>query len=142
MRKLVSQDSYNRLLGGEPCTHFERARLRAATKVNTELLRLFWSVGEDFVKKDKGSNGGDSIIKMKSQEVSERLPGTRGFSRTNLGFMKLFYMRYSPPDKFYPQFVDESNYEKTKELLLALGVIEKKEERGDMACIGEYKLVD
>ena len=56
--------------------------------------------------------------------------------------MKLFYMRYSPPDKFYPQFVDESNHEKTKELLLALGVIENKEERGDMACIGEYKLVD
>lgn len=117
MSKLVSQDSYNRLLGGEQCTYFEKARLRVATKVNTELLRLFWSVGEDFMKKDKGSNGGDSIIK-KSQDVSERLPGTRGFSRTNLGFLKLFYMRYSPPDKFYPQFVDESNYKKPRRYCL------------------------
>jgi len=142
MSKLVSQDSYNRLRGGEPCAHFERARLRAATKVHTELRRFLWSVGEDLVKKEEESNGGDSIIKMKSQDVSERLTGSGGFSLTKLGFMKLFYMRYSPPNKFYPQFVDESNHEKAKELLLALGVIENKEERGDMACIGEYKLVD
>lgn len=115
----MSQGSYNRLRGGEPCAHFERARLRAATKVHTELRRFLWSVGEDLVKKEEESNGGDSIIKMKSQDVSERLPGSGGFSLTKLGFMKLFYMRYSPPDKLYPHFVDESNHEKPRNYCLS-----------------------
>ena len=51
MSKSVSQDSYYRLWVEELYTRFEKARLRAATKVNAELLRFYWNVGEDLVKK-------------------------------------------------------------------------------------------
>lgn len=95
MSKLVSQDSYYRLWVEELCTRFENARLRAATKVNAELLRFYWSVGEDLVKKEAESKWGDGIMKMMSQDLSERLPGTGGFSQTNLGYMKRFLI-----DKF------------------------------------------
>ena len=56
MSKLVSQDSYYRLWVEELCTRFENARLRAATKVNAELLRFYWSVGEDLVKRKTSWN--------------------------------------------------------------------------------------
>lgn len=115
MSKLVSQDSYYRLWVEELCTRFEKARLRAATKVNAELLRFYWSVGQDLVKKEAESKWGDGIMKMMSQDLSERLPGTGGFSQTNLGYMKRFYQLYSQLDRFYPQYVGESNYENSKE---------------------------
>ena len=79
---------------------FEKVRLRAASKVNTELLSFYWSVGADLVRKEAESNRGDGIIKMKSQDLSERFPGTGGVSPANPGYMKRFYMLYSQPDRF------------------------------------------
>ena len=105
------------LLAGCGSGNARTNRIRAFVKVNDELLRFYWSVGEDIVKKEAEARWGDSVIAVKSQDLLDRLPGTDGFSTTNLGYMKRLYLLYSHPDKYYPQLVGNCEYEKSKELV-------------------------
>lgn len=115
MSKLIANDSYYKEWIDELCLRFESARIRASAKVNEELLRFYWSVGKEIVDKKAEANWGDGIISAMSQDLSARLPGTSGFSVTNLGYMKRFYQLYSQLDTFYPQLVGNSAYEHLKE---------------------------
>lgn len=49
--------------------------------------------------------------------LSARFPESGGFSVTNLGYVKRFHELYSQLDKFYPQFVGNTKYEKLKEAI-------------------------
>lgn len=117
MSKLIVKDGYYRKWIEDLCARFDKSRIRAFVKVNDELLRFYWSVGEDIVKKEAEAKWGDSVIAVMSQDLLDRLPGTGGFSTTNLGYMKRFYLLYSQLDKYYPQLVGNREYEKSKELI-------------------------
>ena len=38
------------------------AQVKAITKVNTELLTLYWEIGKEIAEKQKMSNWGDALI--------------------------------------------------------------------------------
>lgn len=59
----MNQDNRYRLWGEEPCTRFEKARLREATTVNAELLRFYWSVGENLVKTEPKPTGAMELLR-------------------------------------------------------------------------------
>ena len=117
MSKLIVKDGYYRKWIEDLCARFDKSRIRAFVKVNDELLRFYWSVGEDIVKKEAEARWGESVIAVKSQDLLDRLPGTGGSSTTNLGYMKRLFLLYSQPDKYYPQLVGNCEYEKSKELI-------------------------
>lgn len=117
MSKLIVNDRDYKDWINSLCERFDQSRVRASVKVNDEMLRFYWSIGEDIVKKNAEAKWGDSVIAMMSQDLSERLPGTGGFSATNLGYMKRFYLLYSQLDKFCPQLVGDSKFEKVKQII-------------------------
>ena len=82
MSKLIANDGYYKEWIESLCERFDQSRVRAAVKVNDEMLRFYWSVGEDIVKKEAEAHWGDGVITMMSQDLSERLPWTGGFSAT------------------------------------------------------------
>jgi predicted nuclease of restriction endonuclease-like (RecB) superfamily len=101
----------------EIVSRYELRRTIAVSKANEQLLRFYWSVGEDIAKKKAVSKWGDGIIATMSRDLSDRVPDTGGFSVTNLGYVKRFYELYSQLDKFYPQLVGNTKYEKLKEAI-------------------------
>ena len=117
MSKLIVNDRDYKDWINSLCERFDQSRVRASVKANDEMLRFYWSIGEDIVKKNAEAKWGDSVIAMMSQDLSERLPGTGGFSATNLGYMKRFYLLYSQLDKFCPQLVGDSKFEKVKQII-------------------------
>lgn len=72
-----------------------QSQMKAAIKVNTELLRLYWDLGYDIVIRQMDSSWGSGFYKNLSKELKTEFPDMQGFSVTNLKYCKYFYLFYS-----------------------------------------------
>ena len=70
------------------------ARLDAAQSVNRQLVRLYWEIGVSILEKQEQSDWGEGFLQLLSQDLQRTLPGTKGFSVTNLKYMRLFAKAY------------------------------------------------
>ncbi len=71
------------------------AQIRAAIKVNTELLRLYWRMGADICEKQKSASWGDGWLKELSRELMAEFPDMKGFSHRNLKYIRQWYQFYN-----------------------------------------------
>ena len=63
----------------------EAARGRAYHAVNSELVSLYWRLGEHLSQKISSAEWGDGVVDELAAALSRRYPGLRGFARPNLG---------------------------------------------------------
>jgi predicted nuclease of restriction endonuclease-like (RecB) superfamily len=87
---------------------FRQSQIKAAVKVNSELLKFYWSLGQDIVERDFENTYGSEFFKNLSLDLKEEFPNTKGFSPTNLGYIKRFYLLYSNAMKIHPQLEGNS----------------------------------
>ena len=71
------------------------AQVKAAIKVNTELLRLYWRMGADICEKQKSAIWGDGWLKELSRELMAEFPNMKGFSHRNLKYIRQWYEFYN-----------------------------------------------
>ncbi len=64
------------------------AQQRAALAVNTELLGLYWQIGRDLSERRR--EWGSGVIAKVSSDLRASFPDMKGFSPTNLRYMRLF----------------------------------------------------
>ena len=69
----------------------QTSQIKAAIKVNEELLRLYWDIASMIVTKQKESKWGDNLIKQMSDDLKEEFPNLKGFSKRNLELMRQWY---------------------------------------------------
>ena len=120
MSKLINTDSDYNLWISQLVERYRNCQIRATVKANEELLRFYWSTGEDIVKKKAESRWGESVINSISQDLTSALPGIKGLSPTNLCYAKRFYSLYSQLDTFYPQLVGKTEYEQLKTIIFRI----------------------
>ena len=72
----------------------EDSRNTALKKVNEELIRMYWNVGEYLSKEAENAVFGDAYIDSVAKEIQEAFPGIKGFNRRGLYRMKKFYETY------------------------------------------------
>lgn len=72
----------------------KRSRNNAIKAVNSELIHLYWNIGEYISKKVELSEWGQSVVKELSQYIKTNEPDIKGFSDKNLWRMKQFYETY------------------------------------------------
>lgn len=70
------------------------SRANAIKSVNTELINLYWNIGEHISKKIEQSDWGKSVVKELSEFIQTNEPEIKGFSDKNLWRMKQFYESY------------------------------------------------
>ncbi len=87
---------------------FRQSQIKAAVKVNSELLKFYWSLGQDIVERNFENTYGSEFFKNLSLDLKEEFPESKGFSPTNLGYIKRFYMLYSNAMKISPQVEGKS----------------------------------
>lgn len=75
---------------------WDKAKDKAAIAVNTELLEASWATGRYIVEFEQGGNAkaryGDQLIANLAKDLT-RMKG-RGFSRSNLIYMRKFYLTF------------------------------------------------
>lgn len=83
------------------------AQLKAAVKVNTELLGFYWELGADIIARQAQCSWGDGLIDQLSRDLTAEFPDMQGFSRTNLLYVKKWYLFYSRDNAIVPQPVGQ-----------------------------------
>ncbi|KAA5539045.1 PDDEXK nuclease domain-containing protein [Adhaeribacter rhizoryzae] len=83
------------------------SQLKAAVKVNTDLILLYWQLGKEIVEKQQAANWGEALIEQLSKDLSSSFPEMKGFSRTNLFYVRKWYLFYSQEQELVPQLVGQ-----------------------------------
>ena len=77
---------------------FRSAQIKAAVKVNAEQLYFNWQLGRDLVIRKAEETWGSGIVEQVSLDLQSEFPGVKGFSTTNLWYMKKWYLFYAAGD--------------------------------------------
>jgi len=72
-----------------------RRQYEAMKKVNTELIQLYWEIGEEIDRQQREQGWGKSIVEVLAKELQKEFPGVQGFTARNLWFMRQFYVEFS-----------------------------------------------
>ena len=75
----------------------EQARAHAVRAVNSEMVLAYWHIGSEIVEHQQGGDVRAGYGKKLIEDLSERLGNRfgRGFSTTNLRYLRTFYLVYS-----------------------------------------------
>ena len=63
--------------------------------VNTELIRLYWEIGNEILKRQEELGWGAKVIPQLSKDLMAEFPEMKGFSPRNLKYMRLFAMTWT-----------------------------------------------
>ena len=95
MNKLPKNIEYQKLIENISLA-FTTARQNVASAVNVEMLNAYWSIGKGIVefeqKGKKKATYGKKLLENLSKDLN--LKYGKGFSRSNLNYMRLFYIKY------------------------------------------------
>lgn len=83
------------------------SQIKAALKVNAELINLYWELGKEIVSKQEQSQWGDGLIKQLSSDLQQEFPNMKGFSTTNIKYIKRWYSFYNQDITIGQQVVDQ-----------------------------------
>ena len=95
MNNIIQIDeSYQNWLG-ELSDRFRNSQIKAAVRVNSEMLQFYWALGRDISQMGLSARYGSGFFKRLSSDLKELLPNVKSFSETNLRYMVWFYELYS-----------------------------------------------
>src|SRR5262245_8412965 len=103
----------------------ETARSRAFAAANTELVKLYWQIGEYITERVASDGWGQGTVEALAKYIQSRRPGVNGYSPRKLWRMSQFYETYRNQPKLSP-LVTELDWTKN---LLILSRCKREEER-------------
>ena len=86
---------------------YRQSQIRAAVRVNRELLKYYWELGRDIEEMRVEERWGEKVIKNLSVDLQRKNLNATGLSRTNIYYAKKFYLLYSQYLKVVPQPVGQ-----------------------------------
>lgn len=107
-QELTKTDDYLSLIASLK-SRIHIAQTKAALAVNTQLIELYWDIGKLITERQKASGWGDAVVDQIAKDLTRELGGLKGFSRSNLYYMKQFYCFYVETGEFVPQPVAQSS---------------------------------
>lgn len=80
----------------ELSSRYRQSQIKAAVRVNSEMLRFYWSVGKDIEERQFDNRYGSHFYENLSRDLSSALNNRKGLAPTSLWYAKSFYSLYSP----------------------------------------------
>ena len=81
------------------------AQIKAAVRVNSELLHLYWQLGAEIIERQKEMTWGSGFLEELSRELMAEFPDMKGFSYRNIRSIKQWYLFYNEPHTIWQQVV-------------------------------------
>ena len=83
------------------------SRYRAAKLVNSEVLALYYAVGEYISLNSRQAAYGSNALRVISDQLQQEMPGLKGFSESSMKRMRTFYEGWSRIIEKRPPAVDD-----------------------------------
>ena len=110
---------------------FRQSQTKAAIRVNTSMLEFDWSIGRDLVALRAEERWGAGVVKQFALDMRQAYPDAKGFSDTNIKYMKRWYLFYYERLIKSQRAVDLFETEKSHQLGDQLTKEEKGHQPGD-----------
>ena len=107
MSSLIKSDAKYRNWINDISRRFRQSQLKAAVKVNSEMLRFYWGLGRDIAILSEEAGYGSDFYNMVSTDLKDVFPDIKSFSTTNLKYMRYFYEMYPVVPENRPQLGDD-----------------------------------
>ncbi|NQX04470.1 DUF1016 domain-containing protein [Rathayibacter sp. VKM Ac-2856] len=72
-------------------------RLRAQRVVNTQLVELYWHIGQTILRQQETQQWGSGVVERLANDLRAEFPAMKGFSRRNLLYMRAFAASWPEP---------------------------------------------
>ena len=102
MNDMIKKTEYHEWIS-ELKLRIRQSQMKATVKVNSILLKLYWSIGQDIVTKQAEKMYGSGAIEQLSNELRSEFPDMQGFSTRNIRYMKQWYLFYYQSDTILHQ---------------------------------------
>lgn len=86
---------------------FREAQNKAAIHVNIEMLQFYWRLGRDMCALHIEERWGEGIVSQLSIDLRNMFPDTKGFSNTNIKYIRRWYLFYYQSNIISQQAVDQ-----------------------------------
>ncbi len=96
MKRLTIIDKSYKAWVKQLSQRYRQSQIKAAVKVNSEMLRFYYCLGHDIFQKKAEARLGAKFFDCLSRDLKALNPGATCFSPMNLLYMKNFYLLYSP----------------------------------------------
>jgi predicted nuclease of restriction endonuclease-like (RecB) superfamily len=103
-QNIIKTDDYRNLIA-DLKNRIQAAQIKAAVTVNTQLMALYWDIGQQIAERQQTSGWGDTVIEQIAKDLSREFQNMKGFSRANLYRMTRFYAFYASQEEFVAQLV-------------------------------------
>ena len=90
---IVRSDEYNLWLE-QIKQLYRNSKIKASLKVNNELLEFYWQLGREMYERRIEEVWGSGIVEKLSSDLKSAFPMSKGFSTTNLWYIKKWYLFY------------------------------------------------
>lgn len=71
-------------------TKIYQSRQKAVLAVNSELVHLYWQIGNEILQRQERQGWGAKVVEQLSADLKAEFPDIKGFSVRNLNYMKKF----------------------------------------------------
>jgi predicted nuclease of restriction endonuclease-like (RecB) superfamily len=102
------------------------AQQRAALAVNKDMLLLYWQLGRDILDRQSNAGWGTGILGRIEADLRAEFPEMRGFSRSNLLYMRAFAEAWPDPNVIVQRFVGQLPWGQNITLLTKLKTPEER----------------
>ena len=96
MAKLILPEDYETLLT-DLKTQVRTARVRASLQANSELMKLYWTIGKRILERQATAQWGDKLLERLANDLRQEFPDMKGFSSRNLKYIRFFAQTYPDP---------------------------------------------
>lgn len=112
-------DGYPQLLDALKA-RIREARVRAASSVNSELIALYWQIGQEILLRQREAGWGAKVADRLSGDLRIAFPNMKGFSKSNLMYMRKLASAW-PAGTIFPQLVGKLAWGHNRLLLDKVG---------------------
>lgn len=92
----------------ELSARYRKSQIKAAVKVNQEMLRFYWELGKDIVKLNAENKYGSNFYTVISTDLKRLVPNASGLSPSNIRYAKRFFELYSSTYTNFQQLAEKS----------------------------------
>jgi predicted nuclease of restriction endonuclease-like (RecB) superfamily len=93
-KEIAIKTQYNELLV-QLKQQIRSVQAKAAMAVNTSLINLYWNTGKMIAENQALFEGRNNYVAQLEKDLKAEFPDIKGFSRSNLFYMRKFYQFYS-----------------------------------------------
>lgn len=90
-------------------SRYRKSQIKAAVKVNQEMLAFYWSLGRDIFEMHVEDRWGESVVRNLSADLKKLNPEAHCFSKSNIYYMKKFYLYCVEIEHFVQQPIGQED---------------------------------